>query len=93
MKVLLHPVQAAPALRRLPPETKKALRAALRSLAKDPSGLSNGLDVKRLDADAMQPIYRLRIGDWRIAFTLDSALIVFRIFHRAEGYGWLQDME
>jgi mRNA interferase RelE/StbE len=92
VKVLLDPGHAAPALQRLPPGTKRRLKSALRALGQDPSGISNRLDVKRLDAEPGQPIYRLRVGDWRIAFTIDRDVVVLRIFHRREGYGWLADM-
>lgn len=92
MRVLLDPVHAAPALRRLPPPVKRRLKAALRLLAKDASGTSTGLDVKRLDAEPGQPMYRARVGAWRIAFTVDRDLALLRIFHRSEGYGWLADM-
>lgn len=92
MKVLLDPVYAAPALRRMPPAVKKRVKAALRLLAADPTGTSNRLDVKRLDVDPGQAMYRLRVGEWRAAFTVDSAIVVLRIFHRSEGYGWLADM-
>ncbi|MBI4394344.1 MAG: type II toxin-antitoxin system RelE/ParE family toxin [Euryarchaeota archaeon] len=71
---------------------KRRLKKALRGLAEDPSGISNALDVKRLDADPAQPMYRLRVGEWRIAFTLDRDVVVLRIFHRKDGYGWLADM-
>jgi mRNA-degrading endonuclease RelE of RelBE toxin-antitoxin system len=92
VKVLLDPIQAAPALQALPPELKRRLRAALRLLAKDPSGLTSKMDVRRLDTEPGQPMYRLRVGDWRVAFTVDQAVVVLRIFHRTEGYGWLADM-
>lgn len=93
MKVLLDPRQAAPRLRQLAPEPRRKLKAALRLLAKDPSGMAEELDVKRLDAEPGPAMYRLRIGDWRIAFTLDEAIVVLRIFHREEGYGWLAEMD
>jgi mRNA interferase RelE/StbE len=92
VKVLLDPIHSAPAMRRLPPATKRRIKEAFRLLAKDPSGTSNQLDVKRLDTDAGQPMYRLRVGEWRAVFTVDAAIIVLRIFHRGEGYGWLTDM-
>jgi mRNA-degrading endonuclease RelE of RelBE toxin-antitoxin system len=92
LNVLLDPVHAAPALRRLPPTTKRRLKAALRLLGQDPSGTSNGLDVKRLDADPGPPMYRVRVGEWRIAFTVDKDVVVLSILHRSEGYGWLADM-
>ncbi len=71
---------------------KKRVKAALRLLAEDPTGTSNHLDVKRLDTDPGQAMYRLRVGEWRAAFTIEAAIIVLRIFHRSEGYGWLADM-
>lgn len=92
MKVVLDPQRAAPALRTAAPATRRRLRKALRVLAEDPSGTTTGLDVKRLDTGPGQAMYRLRVGDWRIAFTVDDALVVLRIFHRRDGYGWLADM-
>lgn len=92
MKVLLDPTQVAPSLRNLSPAVKKRVKAALRLLAEDPSGTSNGLDVKRLDTDPGHPMYRLRLGDWRVAFAVDEAIVVLRLFHRRDGYGWLTDM-
>ena len=89
---LLDPAHAAPVMHTLPLALKRRMRAALRTLGKDPTGLSTRLDVKRLDADAGQPMYRLRIGDWRVAFTVDEAVVVLRIFHRGERYGWLAEM-
>ncbi len=79
-------------MRGMPPQPKKQIKKALRLLGEDPSGLSNQLDVKRLDTQPGQPMYRLRVGNWRIAFTVDEDVVVLRIFHREQGYGWLQDM-
>ena len=92
MKVVLDPARAAQTFRALSPAVKRRLKKALRMLAEDPSGNTNRLDVKRLDSDAGQPMYRLRVGDWRIAFAVDEAVVVLRIFHRRDGYGWLTDM-
>ncbi len=42
-------------------------------------------DVKRLKA--FIPRYRLRVGDYRVLFDLDGALvIVYRIVHRSGAY-------
>jgi hypothetical protein len=66
------------------------MRAALTELGRDASGRSAGLDVKRLQVGGDPPAYRLRIGNWRAAFLLRPDRIeVVRIFHRDEGYGWL----
>ncbi len=93
MRVLLDPVHAAPILRAMEPQARRRLKSALRLLAKDPTGRSTRMDVKRLDSEPGIPIYRLRVGDWRLGFTVDDdAVVVLRIFHRSEGYGWLADL-
>lgn len=93
MKVILNPVQAEPVLRQAEPSVRHRLKAALAKLGQDPSGRRNALDVKRLAVDAAQPIYRCRVGQWRIVFTVDTAVVVLKVFHRSEGYGWLADMD
>ncbi len=94
MKVRLHPVRGAPVLRSMAPGPKKTMRTALEALRDDPSGTSNGLNVKRLDADPGDTVYRLRVGPWRAAFSVrPGEILVVRIFHRRDGYGWLADME
>jgi mRNA-degrading endonuclease RelE of RelBE toxin-antitoxin system len=75
------------------PATRRKLKAALGLLAEDPGGTTTRLDVKRIDTAHGQPMYRLRVGDWRVAFTVDEDVVVLRIFHRRDGYGWLADME
>lgn len=92
MKVLLDPHRAAPIFASLAPETKRRVKKALRRLGEDPTGTTSRLDVKRLDVEEGQPMYRLRVGEWRIAFTVADAILVLRIFHRSEGYGWLADL-
>lgn len=90
MRVQLDPANAGPAMRAMPPQPKRALRAALEKLGNDPSGKSVGLDVKRLDAPGLIPVYRLRSGDWRAAFIVGkNHLRVVRVFHRSEGYDWV----
>lgn len=94
-RVRLDPVYAADVLRHLEPTVKKRIRAALRRLAEDPTGRSVGLDVKSLDTSERLPrAFRLRVGDWRLAFLLrDGEILVMRIFHRRDGYGWLERMD
>lgn len=91
-RIRLQPTYAADILRVLPPPVKRSIRAALRELLKDPTGTTTGLDVKALLAsEPGPPAYRLRVGDWRIAFEIRAREIrVIRIFHRREGYAWLE---
>ncbi len=43
-------------------------------------------DVKRLKN--LVPNYRLRVGDWRVLFEIESdRIIVHEIKHRSEAYG------
>jgi mRNA-degrading endonuclease RelE of RelBE toxin-antitoxin system len=90
MRVRLDPDGARPVLRAMPPDARKKMRAALRKLADDPSGRSARLDVKRLRTPGEPSAFRLRMGEWRAVWLLRKrSLDVIRIFHRSEGYGWL----
>lgn len=90
--VRLHPERAAAVLQRLAPDPKKRIRHALRALADDPSPAHAELDIKRLATDEKEPVvYRLRVGEWRVVFAVrGSTVYVNRIFHRSEGYGWME---
>jgi mRNA interferase RelE/StbE len=94
-RVRLDAAFAAPVLGRMPPQPKRRLKEALRLLGQDPTGRTVGLDVKELDAsDALPRLFRLRVGDWRAVFTMEgNDLIVTRIFHRRDGYGWLERLD
>ncbi len=93
-RVRLDPDHAADILQRLPPAPKRVIRQALRELAEDPTGLSNGLDIKELDrAGGRNRAFRLRAGDWRVGFLLlPKEIQAVKILHRREGYDWLDDM-
>lgn len=79
-------------LRSLAPETKRRLKKAILSLPQDPVGERRRLDIKKLIAhDEPRPIYRLRVGDWRAVYRIvESRIEVVRVFHRSEGYGWME---
>lgn len=82
---------AQQALRSAPPEAKKKLKAALHRLkAEGPAAKS--LDVRLLrQALGAAPVFRLKVGTWRIAFRLHGKdLQVVRVFPRRDGYGWLE---
>ncbi len=90
MRVELDSIKAIPALRTMPPEPKRSMRKALALLGSDPSGRTAKLDVKALEGYGELPMYRLRVGEWRAAFTIAKDRIrVLRIFHRSEGYDWV----
>lgn len=91
-EIRLRAVGAADVLRRLPPDVKKAIRSALRRLPEDPFGALAKQEVHALRVPPETPAtLRLRVGDWRVVYFMDGRLIrVFRIFHRDEGYRWLE---
>lgn len=67
----------------LDPAVRRRVLAAIGSLACDPYAAPN---VKALHGAAQ---YRLRVGDWRVIYTLhDDALVVLvlRVAHRREVY-------
>lgn len=73
------------------PTTKHRMRAALTQLkAEWPA--TKGLSIKQLRLDSPgRPIYRLRVGPWRAVFQPGQAgLEVVRVFHRRDGYDWLE---
>ncbi|MEK6976767.1 MAG: type II toxin-antitoxin system RelE/ParE family toxin [Candidatus Thermoplasmatota archaeon] len=81
---------ASNVIRRLPPAPKRAIRAALDMLARD--RFSPDLDSRRLDSgDLGWEVYRLRVGDWRVGYVqVGQESRVVHVFHRSEGYGWLE---
>jgi mRNA interferase RelE/StbE len=67
----------------LDPTVRRRVLAAIGFLARDPYAAPN---VKALQGAAQ---YRLRVGDWRVIYTLhDDVLVVLvlRVAHRREAY-------
>ena len=68
------------ALERLSPDVARRIGRKIDRMRHDLAG-----DVKRLKA--FVPNYRLRVGDWRVLFEVDSTrIIVHDIRHRSEAY-------
>ena len=62
------------ALRRMPRNTAKLIRSKLLALAADPFAPNN--NIKKLTG---RDGYRLRIGGWRVIYTLDVARAVVSV--------------
>lgn len=79
-------------IRSLAPETKRRIKKAILALPDDPVGDLRSLDVKKLIGHGdPRPIYRLRVGDWRVVYRIrETRIEVVRIFPRSEGYGWME---
>lgn len=74
---------AARALSRMPANTEALIRDKLRLLAENPEALAN--NVKALKGSGG---YRLRVGDWRVIFTIEAdRIIVHHVGPRGSIYG------
>lgn len=75
----------------LPPGPRALVRQALAALRGHDGDRPPGLDVKRLDRSAPHPYFRVRVGSYRIVYTRQAgAHRVLKVFHRSDGYGWLE---
>lgn len=73
------------ALRRLQPAKAADIRSAIARIAVDPSAPNN--NIKRLSG--VPDGYRVRVGDWRVSYTLDrqkSVLEIYEIAPRGGAY-------
>ena len=80
-KVVFEP-QADKELRAVDPKARARILKSLARLAADPHRASN---VKALRSGG----YRLRVGDWRVLYTLEEDLLlvlVVKVGHRREVY-------
>jgi mRNA interferase RelE/StbE len=69
--------EAVKALAKMPRNVRELLESKLHALARDPFGAAN---VKALVG---QPGYRLRVGDWRVIYDVDSGRVVVRVLRIA----------
>lgn len=78
---VLLAVSAQRDLKKLPPDTRDRIRAAMVALSKHPRGNTQKL--------AGEDSYRVRVGDYRIVYRIDDKareVLVARIKHRREVY-------
>ena len=73
MYALRFSSSAVKTLRKIPVETAKRIRSKLNELVKDPFAAPN---VKKLTS---HPGYRLRIGNWRVLYLVQSQQVVIYI--------------
>lgn len=83
MRSIAYSKDALRTLRRMPANASKLIRSKLELYATDPAAISN--NIKTLHgADGVR---RLRVGDWRVLFSEDGAVIaVIRIAPRGGAY-------
>lgn len=74
--------QALKTLRRMPRDESQRVRAKITQYAQEPRSLANA--VQQLQGRGG---YRLRLGDWRVLFTVDGQVLsVVRVGPRGEVY-------
>jgi mRNA interferase RelE/StbE len=77
---LIYLEDAKAALKRLSPDVARRIINKIERMRHDLAG-----DVKRLKS--FVPNYRLRVGDWRVLFEIESTtIVVHEIKHRSEAY-------
>jgi mRNA interferase RelE/StbE len=89
-KVRLHP-DAVKFLLDLNSETKERLKSGIKNLETDPFKSRSHADIKKLKGTKKrEDLYRLRVGDYGVIYTVESnAVFVLEIIPREKGYDWL----
>ena len=89
-KILLSKT-AASQLGKLENETRERIKTCLKNLEVDPFLRRSGADIKRLFTIEEPPLYRLRVGDYRVIyFVVNDDVKITEIIHRSKGYKWLE---
>jgi len=77
-------------LKALPGRRGDMVKEKLRLLEEYLFDARSALDIKRLRASHDPPFFRLRVGDYRIIFTVvDQEVRVTEILSRSKAYRWL----
>ncbi len=78
-------------LSKLETEVKERIKKHLFVLKENPFKPRSGADIKKLSGFENPALYRLRIGDFRIIYSIqDSQVKVTEIMRRGKGYAWLE---
>ncbi len=70
---------ALKALRSMQPANAKDIRDAIETTAANPLAPNNNLRALK----GIRNGYRIRVGDWRVSYVVDSALHTMRVFEIA----------
>jgi len=72
-------------------QARVRISRALSELANDPRRSRPGADIRKLRGSGRPPLYRLRVGDYRIVYAMvGNAVKVTGLFHRRKGYDFLE---
>jgi mRNA interferase RelE/StbE len=89
-EIRLHP-DVVKFLVDLNPETKERQKSGIKSLDIDPFKSRSHSDIKKLKGTKKrEDLYRLRVGDYRIIYSVEkNTIFVLEIIPRERGYYWL----
>ncbi len=74
-------------LERLPREATRRIRSKLAVPAEDPFRARTGADIRLLWGQDDPPLYRLRVGDYRVLyFVLKDEVRIAEVLHRSQAY-------
>ena len=85
-EILIHSNNAERILNRLDPEVKERLKDKIRVLQDSPKVKRAGADIKKI-RNAKPEAYRLRIGDYRVIYTVENNTVwITEIMQRGKDY-------
>ena len=82
MKEIVYAKPAQKALRRMPVNTAKTIRAKIKAYAEDPAQVANNVTALKGRSGI-----RLRVGDWRVIMDDGVVLAVLEVKPRGGAYG------
>jgi mRNA interferase RelE/StbE len=78
-------------LNKLEDSIKTRIKKHLHVLSEDPFKRKSGADIKKLKDFSNPALFRLRISDFRIIYTVQEKTVkITEIFRRRKGYKWLE---
>lgn len=83
MKTITYTKDVAKALRRMPANTARTIKAKIEQYATDPASLVNNVNALKGE----EGVYRLRVGDWRVLLTESGEILaILKIAPRGDVY-------
>lgn len=77
-------------LNSLDKKLQESLKSSIKELEKSPFEPRPGADIKKLHKLTKNDFYRLRVGSYRIIYSVEHKNInIVKIFRREKGYEWL----
>lgn len=83
MPQIAYSKDALKTLSRMPANTSKLIRSKIEQYAADPASLAANV----ITLAGQSGVYRLRVGDWRVIFTNDGAVLaIIKVAPRGGAY-------